>query len=155
MERYAHQNLACVVFNAANTNPDAVALIQDEQRWTYGALATLIQQRINQLWQVGIQPDQHVGLLFYNTIDYVVNFFALLSINAAVVPINVRLTAHEISRIVQHSHMAALLSDDSFSAVLDEINTQQTGLKVIRPDDWPSVDPRDSLFYPEEFEPTS
>ncbi len=134
MEQYAEQNLAFTVFNAAEKTPNAIALIENNQQWTYQQLARRIQQRIKALKQHNIEAETHVGLLFYNTIDYVTNFFALLSLKAVVVPINVRLTAVEISRIIDHSHMKALMSDHSFSGVLKQIKTQHPDLAVLMPE---------------------
>jgi len=144
-----HRNLALAVLENSESVPDHVALIYNNKQWTYGQLATLIRRRASQLYQLGITKGQPVGLLFYNTVHYVVNFFALLSVGAVVLPINVRLTAHEMSKMVAHSQLVAILSDPDFADVLALLSQLQPQLQVIQPKNFRQPAPKiDQNLFP-------
>lgn len=124
-------NLVNIIFDAAASIPNNIALMADGKPVTYLQLASKIIARQTQLQKLGIAAGQHVGLLFYSDLNYVVNFFTLLRLQAVVVPINVRLTAHEINRIINHSDMVALISGKAFKPVLQQIQQSNPNLLVL------------------------
>jgi long-chain acyl-CoA synthetase len=107
-------NLARPIFQAAELNPDKVALLCREGATTYGMLAERISRLVGALEKLGIQVGDRVALLLYNTQAFVVSYFALLSMGVAVVPMNTRLTASEVDTILEDAEAKLLISSLEF-----------------------------------------
>ncbi len=117
-------NLAAAVFRSAQTFPDSPALVLEEGNvLTFQDLASQIKAFAGFLESRGVGKGERVGLLTYNEPVYVIAFFSLLALGAIVVPLNVRLTAREISTILNDAKTRHLITTQAFSEVL-------TGLTV-------------------------
>lgn len=80
------------------------------------ALATGLQAR-------GVQAGDVVGLLAYNSIDFLETIFAANHLGAVAMPINWRLAAAEVAFILEHSQAKVLVCD----AELLEVGNDATG----------------------------
>ena len=110
------KNLVSRLAHFASNDPDKTALITSETSWTYAALwdAVCLQSQVL-LEQYGVKPGDRVGLLALNTPFWVVHYFALLALNAVVIPLNTRLSLEEWESILQDAAAVGLLLDPSFS----------------------------------------
>lgn len=106
-------HLAGILAHQAAERPDAIALIDSESnaQWTYVELWQQVQSGAASLAGRGVLPNQRIGLLALNQVDWVVGFFAILLRQAVVVPLNTRLTKEELNRILSASGCARLLGD--------------------------------------------
>ncbi|MFA6507418.1 MAG: long-chain fatty acid--CoA ligase [Treponemataceae bacterium] len=99
-----------VHLTALNPRPDAPAFIFKGQIISYGRFAELIRVTRNYLYSRGVRPGDRVGLLCRNSPDFVVCYYAIVSLQAVVVPFNPALTVREISYMVEDSRMKILLT---------------------------------------------
>jgi long-chain acyl-CoA synthetase len=95
---------------AINPRPDAPAFIFKGQTVTYGRFAELVRLTRNHLYARGVRPGDRVGLLCRNSPDFVVCYYAVVSLQAVVVPFNPALTPREISFMAEDSRMRLLLT---------------------------------------------
>jgi long-chain acyl-CoA synthetase len=108
------KNLAQPVFDAARLTPGKIALISRGETVTYEALALCIQRLVGALEQIGLEPGDRVGLLLYNTPAFVIAYFALLAMGVTVIPLNTRLTASELSTILNDAEARLLVTSLEF-----------------------------------------
>ncbi|MBE2267283.1 MAG: o-succinylbenzoate--CoA ligase [Anaerolinea sp.] len=76
--------------------PDGIALIYEDQDWTFFKLDRLVNVLCARLAGLGAASSSVVGVLLSNTPDYVILIHALARLGAVLLPINTRLTAEEI-----------------------------------------------------------
>ncbi len=81
-------------------------------------LSERIAQSLKNEYQV--KAGDRVAILALNHIEYVVLFFAIRKIGAIMVPLNFRLTAHELDYMFGDCTPSLLLYEDSFSATISK-----------------------------------
>ena len=92
-------------------SPNALALIIGEHHWSYSELNDLVNASAARLAGL-VQPCQHVGVLLSNSLAFVCLIHALARIGAVLVPLNLRLTNHELTWQLDHSNCALLVTAD-------------------------------------------
>jgi long-chain acyl-CoA synthetase len=108
-----HLSLASVLQESALRRPDKVALVQGQQRVTYGELWALALRRAGALEAAGVAPGDRVALLALNTIDFVTAYYGILARGAVVVPVAPMLVADEIAFLLEDSGaVLALVAED-------------------------------------------
>jgi fatty-acyl-CoA synthase len=82
---------------------DREAVIDGEQRFTYGQFFERCDRWSAVLQKFGIQPGDRVAYIAPNTHAQLESFYAVPQIGAVIVPINYRLTADDFAYIINHS----------------------------------------------------
>lgn len=103
----------------AQRQPDHPALIEtDGSSLSYGAFWNAIQEMADMFKAQGVQPNDRLAIVSENAIPACVGFFAALMAGAWIVPVNARLTATELDRILDHAAPRLILftSDHSNDA---------------------------------------
>ena len=77
--------------------PLKVALIFEEQTYTYADLFRLTQNLAASLLQQGIKPGDRVAFLLRNGLEIVLCYYACFKIGAIAVPLNIRFDAELLS----------------------------------------------------------
>ncbi|MBY0451141.1 MAG: AMP-binding protein [Cyanobacteria bacterium] len=109
------KNLISRLAHFALSDPDKTALITSESAWTYAALWQAVQVQSRVLTEMySVKPGDRVALLAWNTPFWVIHYFALLSLNAVVIPLNTRLSFEEWESILQDAAAVGLLLDPDF-----------------------------------------
>ena len=93
----------------ANLRPDTIALIENEQQWTYKQLNHSVYTLSQKLIQSGIEPKQRVAVYLPNGFDCVCLIHALAKIGAILVPLNTRLTEAEHQQQMSQSQCKTLI----------------------------------------------
>lgn len=93
----------------ADTTPHRVALLWNGQSWTYRQLADEVALLANQLAVWGVTPRQVVGVYMANSPQYVMLIHALMRLGAVLLPLNTRLTEHEVSFQLETANAGLLL----------------------------------------------
>ncbi|MBC8100648.1 MAG: AMP-binding protein, partial [Armatimonadetes bacterium] len=92
-------------------HPHALALICDDQQWTYAQLNAEVSALGGWLSAQGLMPGQQVGVLLPNSAHYVRLVHALIRLGAVIVPLNLRLTPDELRYQVQMADCALVICD--------------------------------------------
>jgi len=79
------------------SNPQGLALVAGNVRWTYAQLEQQVRQWCARLRRAGVRPAQRVGVWLPNCVEYVCLIHALARLGAVLVPLNVRLSHAQIS----------------------------------------------------------
>jgi O-succinylbenzoate-CoA ligase len=72
------------------------------------------------LYEKGVRPGQVVGLLAYNSPEFLETVFAANYLGAIVMPINWRLAAPEVAYILEHSEARVLVCDEALVDLADD-----------------------------------
>jgi long-chain acyl-CoA synthetase len=103
-------NLADLIFRAADRAPGRTALIDGDRQLTWAELAGRVERTAAGLANLGLQPGDRIGLQLGNTLDYPIAFFAALTAGLTVVPINPAYTEPELTAVLEDSRAAALIT---------------------------------------------
>jgi len=91
--------------------PDHEAIVTRERRLTYSQLWDQIQRVRQFLVGNGLQPGDRVAILFENSPEYVIAYYAGLAAQATVVGLNAATKSRELSNLIQHSGASWLMAD--------------------------------------------
>lgn len=109
-------------------SPEAVAIIQKDQLWSYQQLDDMV-DRMAQVLDSYTKPGDRVACLLPNDVAFVCLIHALARLGAVLIPINLRLTSREIAWQLQHSASTLLICDES--TVERARNSADSGLNLI------------------------
>jgi long-chain acyl-CoA synthetase len=101
-------------------DPDAVALLCDDQQMTYRQLDVGSSQLA--LWMIerGLKAGDRVAIHWPNSIEAVQVFFAVFKAGLIAVPINLRLKAPEVAWILEHSQPMLCFSEPSLAPLAEQ-----------------------------------
>ena len=105
-------NLSAAVLRWARAEPERLALIYQDQRLGYGALAERLAATAGSLRARGIGEGDIVALLMKNSAAFIEISLAVSHLGAVLLPINYRLGADEVAYIVGHAGVKLLLVDE-------------------------------------------
>jgi acyl-CoA synthetase (AMP-forming)/AMP-acid ligase II len=108
-----------LLLTAADRNPDKLALVFPETRYTYAELAARAMRRARSLQALGVKPRDHVGILMHTCPEFVELYFAIALCGAVIVPINARYKASEIGYVVENADLVTVLTT---AAVAEQVN---------------------------------
>lgn len=92
-----------ILRHGAARTPDAPALIEDGQAWSYARLAHAADSCAALLRDLGVRPGDRVMLVAENCVAQVALLFAAAAIDAWSVNVNARLSEGELATIREHS----------------------------------------------------
>ncbi|MDT8071059.1 MAG: long-chain fatty acid--CoA ligase [Terriglobia bacterium] len=97
--------------------PNKVALVYvpTGERFTYSELNAHATACAAHFSQLGIQKRERVGILAQNCVEYIVAFFAAGKSGVILVPLNYRLTPHELEGIARDAGLKALLFEKQYA----------------------------------------
>jgi acyl-CoA synthetase (AMP-forming)/AMP-acid ligase II len=98
----------------AQVSPDKIALTGINGGLTFSQLHIAANQAANALSQLGVRPLDHVGFLSKNTTRYFELLFGANRLDAALLPLNWRLAAPELSAILQDARPLVLIAEREY-----------------------------------------
>ncbi|MDT0307928.1 long-chain fatty acid--CoA ligase [Streptomyces sp. DSM 44917] len=103
-------SLACVLAESARRHPDAVAVVEEGGRITYGRLWREALAYAGALRELGVAPGDRVALMAPNTASFPRLYYAILATGAVVVPVHLLLTPGEIAFVLRDCGAKALVA---------------------------------------------
>lgn len=94
---------------AARLWPEQTAVICEDKKVTYLELFQRALRVSAALLKAGITPEQRVMLLYENSINFYVAYYAVWQIGAVIVPVNTQLHPRELALIAAHASPHALI----------------------------------------------
>ena len=107
----APANIARTIFRAAEAWADKPALIAGNRILTYGDFVQAAGRLAAELERRGMRPGDRVAFLCADSIDYVLLSLAILSLDAAIVPISPGLMLDECAALLEHLDVRHFLAD--------------------------------------------
>jgi long-chain acyl-CoA synthetase len=122
-------DVASLIDRAAALHPDAEALDDNRNRYTFRELAHAVSVAAALFERAGIGRGDRIAASLGNEANLVIAFFAAMRLGAIWVGINKILPANDKRYILDHSGTALLITDSSLRAQIDEISANLPALK--------------------------
>src|SRR5262245_20772900 len=107
--------LAARLIEQARRTPDLTAIQGRDGPVSYGLLASRVCALADELRDAGVKPRTHVALMFPNSAEFAVSFFAAAAAGAIAMPLNPASTTTEISALLVDASTAAVLVSPSLA----------------------------------------
>ncbi|WP_387468320.1 amino acid adenylation domain-containing protein, partial [Photorhabdus sp. RM323S] len=104
----------------AEKNPDATALVYENQTLSYAELNACANRLAHQLIALGVEPDQRVAICVSRSPAMVVGLLAVLKAGGAYVPLDPAYPGERLARILRGAAPAILLADNVGRTALGE-----------------------------------
>lgn len=116
---------------SAERDPDALALVHDAERTTYGELDRGANRIARLLVREGILPGERVGLLALNSRFYVEAYYGILKAGGVAVALNTAADGRTVQELLRDCAASALLAGPRFDAVVGEALQGLPDLRVL------------------------
>ena len=117
-----------LLVRAAATEPDRDALVFPGDRYTYSQLLEAARHVSRGLWELGVRPGDHVGLLMPNCPEFAEAFFGVSLMGCVAVPINARYKLAELGYVIENADLVAILTSDVIAEHVDFTDVLLTSL---------------------------
>ncbi len=114
-------NLAHILEDTARRNPAAPALIFGHETITYGDLIKRVKRLAGALAGLGLGEGSRVALLMRNVPEFIVSYYAVLSMGGTVVPLCYMCLAEEVEKIVCDCATDTLITNFEFDDVVKQL----------------------------------
>ena len=109
--------------------PDKPAIKYGDRSYTYQEFSTRVNKLAGALKSQGLGKGDKVGFLVPNIPEMLEGHFGPLKIGAVLVAINIRLSAREISYILNHSEAKILVFDSEYGDIIEKIKPELKKIK--------------------------
>jgi fatty-acyl-CoA synthase len=130
-------------------SPDKTALVEvaSGRRFTYSELdARAVGCARMWLYGLGLRPGDRIGILAGNRVEFIDAVFAAAKSGVVLVPLNTKLTPHELGFIVRDAGLKGLMYDDVNRAAVRKLRL------AVEVDHWIALDEPDDLDDPDYAE---
>lgn len=111
-------NLADQIATVAARQPDAIALVEGDERISYGELYAQAGSLAALLAAAGVNPGDRVAVMLANGVDAVRAVVAVLRLGAVLVAVSTRSRAAELDHVCRDSEPAAIVFGPEFADVV-------------------------------------
>jgi len=115
----------------AELMPRRPAVIFESETWTFRELDQRVAAAAERLAAAGVSAGQRVALLAANGSRFVLAVHAVTRLGAALVPLNLRLTASELSWQLRDAAPVLLLYDEANASVAAALCSEDSGLRCL------------------------
>ena len=115
------------LLRSAEVFGERVAVIDGDLTLTYAELLERCRRLAGALVDVDVKPGARVAVLAPNSHEMLEAHYGVPFAGAVLVPLNIRLSAHEIAFILDHSGAEVLIHDESLAALAGEAISRAAG----------------------------
>ncbi len=108
--------------NAAQSHPDKIALIHEEQQLSYTELLTKVDQVALYLQELGLPKGTRVGLYANKSVSQVIAILSILSTDYILVPLTRLLKPEQVQYIIDDCGIQCIITDKLKLKSIEEIN---------------------------------
>ena len=112
-------NICECLTTTAKLFPEKVAIVFDDQHWTYAQLETKSLAAANWLSQQGVEVGDRIAIMLPNALSFPVWYYAALRIGAIAVSVSTRLAASEVAFVVEDCGATAFVASESAMAAVE------------------------------------
>ena len=114
-------NIADLFEHAVDAFPDRLAVTCGDEERTYAQLEERTNRLAHHLASRGVVPGSHVGVYGRNSMDLVETIIAIYKLRAVFININYRYTADELYYIFDNADLVALVHQQRFTPLVQEV----------------------------------
>lgn len=113
--------LSTILRETAERLPDKTAFTFGKKNITYRQLDQQANNIASKLLELGLQPQDRVGIYFGNCLDFVAVFFGVVRANGVAVPLNTAYKGEEIKSFIQDSDIKYFFTSQDCFPIIEEI----------------------------------
>ncbi len=98
-------------------------------RFTYKETYERVKRLGNALSALGVQPGDRVGVLGWNCHRHLEAYYGIPGIGAVILLLNVRLSDHDLSYVINHSEAKYIVVDETLVSIAENIADKCPGIK--------------------------
>ncbi len=140
-------NIADLIEHSIDLVPDRTAVVCDGKRDTYAQLEQRANRLAHHLAANGVTAGTHVGIYAFNCIEFVETMLAAFKLRAVPININYRYTAEELYYIFDNADLVALVHQQRFTPLVQEVLPRCPLLKHVVVIEDGSGEPYDAVEY--------
>jgi benzoate-CoA ligase family protein len=108
---------------------ERIALRSPTEEWTYAQVSEEVNRAGNALQALGVEMEQRVALLLYDSPEFAATFFGAIKIGAVAVPLNTQLRAQDYLYMLNDSRAVALVAEED---LWSQLAPHRTELRFLR-----------------------
>lgn len=112
-----HSSLSAMLAHHVRTRPNDIAFIDGDRRLTYSDFDALCGKTAYWLARQGIGAGDTVAVWMVNRLEWLLMYFGLSHLGAALMTVNTRYRSHELEYILQHSGAKMLVLEPGFRKI--------------------------------------
>ena len=120
----------------AQQQPDAIAVVWQEQRLSYGELNARANQLAHYLQRVGIGPEVIVGICVERSLDMIVALLGVLKAGGAYLPLDPNYPAERLQHMLHTANVSVLLTQ---ARLQSPTTNHQLPTTIYLDTDWPRI----------------
>ena len=109
------------LYRAVDLYAKKTGVVSGDRRFTYAEFGERVERLAFGLLSEGVVPGDRVAYLSFNTHQLLEGYFAAPLIRAIVMPLNVRLTAAELTGILNHAEPRVLIYEADFAPLVEQL----------------------------------
>lgn len=123
MQRGCYMFIGAKLIQHAKNQPNKIICSYNGRETTYGEFYKKAKNLAGYFQSKGYEKEDIIALYLKNSDEFLISYYACQLGGFAVLPINIKLSPPEVDYILQHSEATALIYDDSFVRIKDELKT--------------------------------
>ena len=108
--------------------PDAIAVVFEDQQFTYRELNTRANQLAHHLRKRGVRPESLIAVCMERSLEMVIGILGVVKAGGAYVPIDPDTPTDRLKFMLQDAQAALILTQERFSSLLAEFTDQRVCL---------------------------
>ena len=129
--RKSHHTWGYRLETLARVIPDRIAFIQGERQLTWREFNARVNRLGNALLGLGVQKEERIAIMGFNTIEWMESYFAISRIGAVPVNVNPRYVAAELKHIFLDSDAALVIVEPASLGRVQEIRAELPLLRQV------------------------
>src|SRR5665647_2441476 len=117
------------LYRAVDLYAKKTGVVCGDRRFTYAEFGERVERLAFGLVSEGVLPGDRVAYLSFNTHQLLEGYFAAPLIRAIVMPLNVRLTAAELTGILHHAEPRVLVYEADFAPLVEQLRQACPGVQ--------------------------
>jgi len=101
----------------AEEHPDRAMLIAAGRTWSYGQVDAKATALAAALGELGIEADDRIAIVMPNWPEWVITLLAAAKLGVTVVPLNARLSYHELKYQLRHAEVSAVFAAERHGGI--------------------------------------
>jgi len=99
-------------------NPDAIAVVYEDQQMTYRELNRRANQLAHHLWEIGVRPEARVAVFMEKNLELVIGLYGVLKVGGAYVPMDTSHPLERLSYMLEDAQVPVLLTSEALKLKL-------------------------------------
>src|SRR5689334_6312941 len=111
--------------------PQAIAIVDQEIRWTYEDLAREAMRYANGFWSLGLRAGDRIMVLLRNRREHIVIFWASQLLGLVYVPVSYRFSSNDIAYCIEDAEPEVLVFDEMSANIIRDLAVRKVLPRVV------------------------